>query len=206
MNREAIKEIVRIKMDELAPEDQVASHPISKHIEQEMDEAALFILEGAPLHLLDYTAIEYSGNAVFDSDGKVYYIKVPADFLRLAHFKFADWERPVHSFVAQESNEYSLQLNPYTQAGKSKPVVAQVFAKPPGESTFGKWLMCAKVETEDLTPQLNYIKSCKPEALPDKLVEGLAWLTAGRLFQVFGMGDKAQAANQKYIEFIASKK
>ena len=207
MDRDTLKENVRAKMDELAPDDQVSTHPISTHINKELDQAAIFILENAPLHLLDHTAIDGTDDSlsIHDASNKVNYVKVPDGFLRLACFMFSDWERPVHSFISQESNEYSLQANPFTKAGKAKPVVVQVIAKPPTQSSYGRWLMCGEVENADTGAQLHYIKSDVAEGLPDRLSEAIEWLTAARLFQIFGMGEKSQAAVQKYMEFMASK-
>jgi len=207
MTRSGIKDIIRSKMDELAPGDQISGSPINKHIDIELEEATNWLLMNAPLYLLPKEPYEPSvaqKKLIYDSGSKNAYILVPSDFLRLAYLKFQDWEKPVFNLITEEHPDYPIQLNPYTQAGKSKPIVAHIYYNPPSVGEYDNYLLCFSAE-EDVDPIL-YIKKQKAEALNDKLVEPLAWLTTARLFQIFGYGDKYKLAVEQYNNFIASQK
>lgn len=191
-------------MDELAPGDQVASHPISKHLDRELDEATDWLLYNAPLYLLPKEKYEpTSEQLIKDTASKESFILVPPLFARIAYIKFSDWEQPVYRLITEENPDYQIQLNPFTQAGKAKPVVAYAYMQPPTITGYSNWLICYSAEG---TPDpVFFIKKQKAEALDDKLVEPIAWLTAARLFQIFGFADKAQLAVAQYNNFIVSR-
>ena len=62
------------------------------------------------------TPAEYI-NGVF-----MYKVALPGDFLRLVTLKMSDWDRPIQTFVGEDSAEYHKQFNKYLRGTTKKPI------------------------------------------------------------------------------------
>ena len=87
-------------------------------------DAAKAIESAAPLHLLDYTK-PWSGAVKID-DGRVAYIDLPSDFMRMAVVNWDHLERPIYKFITVDSPQYIEQQNKYVQGTVERPVGAIV--------------------------------------------------------------------------------
>lgn len=77
----------------------------------------------APLRMLTESEMPMSG-LVYDSGKGTGYLPLPADYLRLGRFKMKGWKREVHTPIADEGDDYQLQLCGATRGGTKNPVVA----------------------------------------------------------------------------------
>lgn len=55
-----------------------------------------------------------------------YFLVLPNDFLRLVTLQMSDWERPIQTFVNEDSAEYRKQRNRYLRGTNTKPIGALV--------------------------------------------------------------------------------
>lgn len=87
-------------------------------------DAAKAIESAAPLHLLDYTK-PLSGAVEID-DGRIAYIDLPPDFMRMAVVNWGHLGRPIYKFISVDSPQYIEQQNKYVQGTIERPVGAIV--------------------------------------------------------------------------------
>jgi len=184
MTRDEIINRVKVEMDELTPFDgglivsagNEMSKPIDAYIEEILDDCAEDLILMAPIHLLSLKS--FSGT--ISVAGGVASITIPSDFLALGYIKFPEWERQVNTTIKETDPLYLRQMNQYTRAGISKPVVAIRSGK----------LECYSITSEDGTGiDFKYKAKVVAEQLPDRLMMALVYLTAAKMFKIFERGD-----------------
>jgi len=124
------------------------------------------------------------------------YITKPLNFLRLYEMKFPLWVKPVRETTKPDSDGGKIQDNPYLASGIGRPSVVLKTTRPTGGS-LGEYLICGKVTSSSI-PTALFVKTPKPEDLPDLLIDSLTWLCSSKVLQISGYGDKAQGAMQQY--------
>lgn len=201
MERAGLINQVKVKMDEFTPGG--VGLPFDETIGPVLDECAREILKMAPLHLLTPTVIPLTGGTPVASIVKYSadkaYIPVPADYIRLYEVRYPLWKKSVRKAIAVEDPEYKIQENEYLKGGYGRPAVSVITTSIAG--TMAKYFECSKVVDPGaiaLTPVALYIKSVKPEALPDILADALTWLCASKVFVVQGYADKAKLVMEQF--------
>lgn len=129
MDRAALIERVKVKLDELTPfEESLAValpnadiKPVESYIDEALNEAGEEVLLRVPLHKLNPVR-GVAPIAVPTEDG-IGYVNCPDDFLRLYSFKMEGWQREVEYPISEGSFHYKLQRNKHTRGGVAKPVV-----------------------------------------------------------------------------------
>ncbi|MGI6337889.1 MAG: hypothetical protein ACOXZV_00735 [Bacteroidales bacterium] len=200
MERAALINIVKIKLDEFSPED--IGHPFDDYIGPMLNESAREILERAPLHLLSPVTIPISGTIFHNNKA---YIPVPADYVRLYEIKYPQWKKSVRKAISAEDPQYKIQENEYIKAGYARPAVAIVRTTLDGSSTIRRYFECGKVEDNTIsisTPVALYIRTTLPEELEDILADTLTWLCTSKVLSILGYGDKAAIALESYKQSL----
>lgn len=82
---------------------------------------------------------------------KVSYI-APSDFWELVSIRLTKWQKPVTKYIYIDSDDYSVQNNPFTRAGKHNPVVAISDSK----SGLDKRIECFSIQPGDATTVANF--------------------------------------------------
>jgi hypothetical protein len=126
-----------------------------------------------------------SSSVVADSDS-IGRVLLDSDFLKIDHVQMTDWERPVYDVIMEDSPLYSYQRNPYTRAGKHKPVVVLT-----NRDGFNKRLECY---TTDTTGDVYYIKrqfltSSEQDFFDKSLEDRLVIICAMRVLEIIGKAD-----------------
>ena len=112
-----------IRLDELSD---IETLDLNQLIVATICDAAKAIESAAPLHLLDYTK-PLSGAVEID-DGRVAYIDLPSDFMRMVVVNWDHLGRPIYKFISVDSPQYIEQQNKYVQGTIERPVGAIVMA------------------------------------------------------------------------------
>lgn len=92
-----------------------------------LTDAAQAVESAAPLHLLDYSKELTSTAEVVD--GRVAYVELPHDFMRMVAVRWSQLARPIYKFISIDSPEYAVQQNEYVQGTIERPVAAIVVKK-----------------------------------------------------------------------------
>jgi hypothetical protein len=195
MTRDALKAIVKDKIDELTPFDgglalitsdaNVANNPVDIYIEQFIDASARETLLEAPVHTLPLTV--FSTIAYDTTTNKTAKITLPANFLRLAVIKFSSWDRPVFRVTYPGDPEYNKQFDKYLRSGKSRPKVIWI-----DEAGTPK-LLCYGVESATGN-DTQYTAETVAEDMPDILLDPMTWHCAFTVLEVFGRDKLSQMA------------
>lgn len=129
---EEIQEQVRITLDENQVETDIiageeATLEMDEIISQKILQAALQILQTAPLPLIDTTKSLVFENAKSNAKG-VITVDCPYDFLRLSVAQADDWKVPVRVVVTDMDDEYLATQSDFAgiRPSKSRPLVALV--------------------------------------------------------------------------------
>lgn len=203
MERSALIQKIKIRMDELTPLGENITHPFDESFNSILDEAHRQILNEAPVHLLPMTEID-SDDVVYDTTNDVAYVKVPDNFIRVASLKFSDWTNPATQFISQENPQYKVIEHGLIVRNVVKPMVVLLYSKQDDDTVPARYLKCYSVEKEDDVDPVEYLY-CITEGdvnlLPDKTTDALAWLACAKLMQTFEM-QNYKIALDRYNEFI----
>ena len=192
MDRDGIITSVKVKIDELTP-DGVAL-PLEEIIGPVLDESARELLLALPSRLLDAEDLNLEGIAY--SEDKRAYIPVPNDFLKIGKIRFPKWEKTVSTAIKEESPEYTLENNPYTRGGWSRPTVSLI--NKDGDTVLEGSKVDGSVAEEKITTEATKRKELLPEELPDMLIDSLGWLAASKVLQITGNINGGSAAHSRY--------
>lgn len=110
-----------IRLDELSDTETL---DLNQLIVATICDAAKAIESAAPLHLLDYT--KPCNGVVEIDDGRIAYIDLPSDFMRMAVVNWGHLGRPIYKFITVDSPQYIEQQNKYVQGTVERPVAAIV--------------------------------------------------------------------------------
>lgn len=190
MDRNQLISKVKIKMDELSPFDDGDISP-APLIDEVLDEAAKKIQLELPLHLL--AAEDFAPVAVPSGT-----VTLPTDFLRLASFQMACWERPVVKAISKEDPLYALQKNVFVRGGVAKPVVA-IYHN--GTNKVLEYYSVPAGTTHTVGHAL-YIKDQAAQELDDSLADALTWKCAAMVYEIMEMYEQAAMATNKYNEYL----
>lgn len=202
MNRTALINQVKSKIDELSPSDalivevgQDDNKPIDTIIGDLLDESAKEVLLKAPIHRLPATS---SANvATADAgDSTIGTIDVPTDFLRLVELKMTQWKRPVTELQQQGSKIAERQYNKYLRGGTVKPVAVL------SHRATKLVIEYFSVETVHTVERFLYIKKDVAENIPEILQDALCWICASRVLSVFGKVAESQKAEGNAISLM----
>lgn len=202
MTRSELINRVKSNIDEITPagspivsvgvED---NNPLDEIIDNLLDESAKEILLKAPIMRLKVTKSTETATADA-TDSKIGTIKVPADFLRIAELKMADWSRAVSELQQQGSDIAKMQYNKYTRGGTVKPVA--VLSNRENNLVIEYF----SVNTSHVIDRFLYIKNDVAENIPELLQDALCWICASRVLAATGETDKVKLAESNAISLM----
>jgi len=171
MTRAEITTLTKAYIDELSPFSDTDLNPSIENIDPILDNSARTVARVAPNSLLIPAAI--TGTPVVDSPvSGVITIPLAADFLKLHSVKLTDWNQEVNKAITVEDPKYALQKYAAIRGGISKPVVVLK------STAAGKTIECYSYSTLSTVESALYIAFTVAEALPDDLLEPIAWQCA----------------------------
>lgn len=206
-SRLSIINAVKAKIDELIPEgegvtyttDEVPniSNPYDIFINVFLDEVAKELLLIAPIHILQATSANPAVTQLGTTDemGKVGFMYLPVDFIRLASVKLTAWQRPVRMPISTADPLYDLQRNIWVRGGKAKPVAVIVH----DGSQKGLELYSVGVDDALTLEHFRYIPRTLAEDVQSDLFDALTWLVANKVLQVVNLLDLSKLAYEKCI-------
>lgn len=205
MTETDIKNRVKVKLDELTPDGETLAHPVDSYITALLSESYNQILRECPVYLLpiksiDENLVEYGID--FDPIEYNAYVPRPSDFIRVARFKFTDWENEATRSVTTQNPEYKAIQNEFLQGRKYRPAIVEVHAQLDVDTEVKRYLKCLNVRDNDNVEYLYYIANDGVTNLYDDLMDPLTWLCASKVFQSFEMFDQAKFSDQRYREFL----
>lgn len=206
MKRDAIINIIKVKLDELTPFGEDMAHPVDRYINPLLDESFNQILREAPLYLLPLSDIdenEVKFGADMDPIETVAYVPRPDDFIRFGKFKFTEWTNEVTKIFSTESPEFKKQQNSFLKGGLHDPVVIETHAKLDTDNSVKRYFKCLDVTGNDSVEYLFYAGNGDIELLSDDLVDPLTWLASGKVLQTLE-SPGSKFAFERYAEFIIS--
>lgn len=194
MERQALVNKVKVKIDEIVSEDTPLvdvgisdQSPIDEIIDELLDESAVELLLKAPFHRLDISSAKPS--TTVGSDPVVGHFDLPEDFLRLVYFRMSDWLRPVTELSIKGDAVSLRQANKHIRGGIVRPV--GVLAKTDQGLRIEYYSTMAAKHTVE---EFYYIKREKAENIPDQMVDVLLWICAGKVLTVFSRSEDAKNA------------
>lgn len=211
MNRSAIIDIVRQKLDEVTPFENTESDTVDL-IDLCLDEAAIEILQTVPLNTIRPYKLSVDEEYYYLREDNVVVLELPDDFLRLHSFQIDGWQKVVTKAYDEESSIANLQKNPYTRGGIVKPVciIGYKISESEGSTSDSIGSYVTKHMYIYSAPESNkigylkhwYIKRLLPEQLQSNLIDPLAWQCAGNILHITGNHEQAQVCYLHVAKFI----
>lgn len=186
-----LKEWVTARIDELMPDENIQSSPIP-NLEQELDEAALFVLRTVPKELVYPAAINVANiNLLLTNTGRGI-IVCPNDFVRFLRVTMTHWRRPVDSLLNVDSMKYRKMDSKNLGATSDNPAAA--LAPGIGLPNGAAYSIELAPVIKGAKASLVYVPRLKCYDVPEVLYDPLVWFTAYRILIVLRQGDVANAA------------
>lgn len=204
MERQAIIERVKIKLDEFTPVDSGVDHPLDKYINPLLVEAATTLQKEAPLKLLKHDQyIVGADDYYFDAATGLNKVWLDETVLRVASIKLPNWSMVVTNFHAIDSLEAEHQKDKYTRAGTIHPVVIES-----QELHGSSAAMCLNCYTHpEITDPATILVSCIKDKLPEELHQDLiiplVFLCAYMVAKTTERNEVAAALYPEYQKAIA---
>jgi len=202
MTRSELSDIVKSKIDELAPFDgglalitapgNTGNNPIETYIEQFLDESSKETILEASHHALPLTVLS---TIAYDLTNKKATITLPADYLRVGYLKFASWDQPIYSALYPGDPDYSKQFNRWLRGKKARPAATWI------NMAGSPKLICYGV-TSSTGNEAYYVAETVAENMPSKLVDPLTWHCASLVLQVFGKEKGSELAYTRYLKSL----
>ena len=212
MDRTALINMVKSKIDEISSFDELPvdvgledNNPVDSIIENLLDECAKEVLLKAPIHRLTVT----SSNAIATPDIAVPQsgtIPLPADFVRLAELKMADWARPVTELHPPGSPVALRQSNKWLRAKNNKPVAIlsnrKVTTGNPPITTNPSVIEYYSIKSSHAVSRFMYIKKEVAENIPEWLQDALCWICASKVLTIFNKPTDAKYAIENAVGLL----
>lgn len=243
MTRAELIQQVALRMDEVSPEITISDlvidgsdgNPLYTLIDGLVDGGALELFSVAPYWRLEQSTFESASielesvgkqRKYNDGDGtisvrKMFRLKVPGDFLRVAEINHTSFLRPITEVVEEASELGRRQHNPFLMAKEAKPVAVM---------SHGVWgsgnsaTQCREIDCYSVAGSVinaddlvaTYIPRPKTivdsetpssavsveEAVPSVLIPALEWLIAARTFGARGDANHAAICQQNAQNLI----
>lgn len=195
MNRQALIERVKIKVDEYTPTDEGVFHPLDAYIDPLMDEAAKDILRQLPLPKIPVE--QYPGSEFAQTEGTKNVIQLPESVVRVVSVKLTGWARAVTLFATEGSKEEAMQSNEHTRGTSNRPVVVMSRDK---TTSYTTRLDCYGSATA--VGKVMVVTEKKPEEMPGELIEPMITLTAAKVCMSVERDKSYQLLMAEYQKYL----
>lgn len=204
MTEAEVKEAVKVRMADIAPDNQteVTAQPFIEYLVNDCVENFYMML---PIHLLPVTSFVSSATQnKYVSMPAGYNVLVmrkqlPADYIRFIEFQCSTWLHSATTLLKQGSPEHNAQYNEYMFGNNTRPKVTLVI-----DNELGR---CIEYYNEDLqeVPVIT-IATCAVrgdlEDIPDNIIDSYAWYVASVVFQSMEEHTSAEKAMLRVQEFL----
>lgn len=170
MELSALKEKVRLKVNELVPDASVKLslsglvNPTDTYIEDALNDSVRSLMTDVPSYRINGKDAKVDGAYDFSIGGDfVVTVTLPEDAIKLQKAKMVGWLRSVTENITPLDEAYKLQQNAYTRGRIAKPAVSL-------ENSRTMKLYSAK-SAEDTIEELTFIHACAPTEVQDNLIE-----------------------------------
>lgn len=188
-SKELLIELVKINMEEGFSEsnvERVGGVGVELYIESKLPEAINAVFMAAPDVLLPQTDISKTLTPKKKQNGSGE-IVLPQDVLRITLLKMKGWDRVITRFEDSNSIIAKLQENPYTMAGRAKPVAVLALNKT-GDKVLRYYSLPPEVRTHEVDEAL-YVRipdMSSPIEIHELLLPSITYLTAALVFEILG--------------------
>lgn len=197
MDRSALIDMVRVRIDEVSSDFKTLvdvgveeNNPTDTMIGGLLDEAALEVLQTAPVIRLPMASASGSTIEYYASNSKIGTIVLPANFLRMVCLQMSDWEQPLYDIQVAGSVVAARQKNKYLRGGASKPVA--VLEKRPTGYTLTYFSTNA---VPHAISRLDYVPALKAESVTGRQnIDALCWICAAKVLTITQDTNAAAAA------------
>lgn len=197
MTRSALIDAVRVRIDEVSSGRTALvdvgveeNNPTDTMIDGLLDEAALEVLQTAPLLRLPVSDGKTATVTPDEDDNAIGEIALPANFLRMVCLQMSDWNRPLYHIEPEGSLVADRQKNVYLRGSASKPV-AVLEKRPSG------YVLCY-FSTDAETPsvkRLDYVPALSAENITGQQnIDALCWVCAAKVLTITQDTNAAAAA------------
>lgn len=197
MTRSALIDAVRVRIDEVSSGRTALvdvgveeNNPTDTIIDSLLDEAALEVLQTAPLLRLPVADGSSATVTPDASDTAIGEIALPGNFLRMVCLQMSDWNRPLYHVEPEGSLVATRQKNHYLRGSASKPV-AVLEKRPSG------YVLCyfsTGASTHEVK-RLEYVPALRAESVTGQQnIDALCWVCAGKVLTITQDANAAAAA------------
>ncbi len=193
-SKELLIELIKINMEEGfsgGDVERVGGVGVESYIESKLPEAINAVFMAAPNILLPQTDASKTLTPKKKQNGSGE-IVLPQDVLRITLLKMKGWDRVVTRFEDSNSIIAKLQENPYTMAGRAKPVVVLALNKT-GDKVLRYYSLPPEVRTHEVDEAL-YVRipdMSSPIEIHELLLPSITYLTAALVFEILGDAERS---------------
>lgn len=191
-SKDLLIELVKINMEEgfsggvSDVANSIGGVGVESYIESKLPEAITQIYMTAPDVLLPQTEASVIFNPQKKQNGSGE-IVLPKDMLRFTLLKMKGWDRAVTHLEEESSFVAKLQNNPFTMAGRAKPV-AVISLNSDGDKIIRYYSLPPEVREHEVESAL-YVKVpdlSSPIEIHELLLPSITYLTASLVFEILG--------------------
>lgn len=202
---------VKVKMEEYTPFAETTAlaasesmgfetKPIVSYIRKTIDEACNEMLMTLPLHLIRSDKMVIIDQIKYANGSGV--LGLGDTFLRVHRFKMQDWKTTLHHAEQEGSDIAQLQENPYTMGGIYKPVLVyhrslDVFPRNKSLSYYS----CPSGSAHEIESAWQ-VSRFDENNIQGELVEFFTLNCAKKVYDIYGMGDKASLLDGELTKLI----
>lgn len=171
--------------------ERVGGVGVESYIESKLPEAINAVFMAAPDVLLPQTDISKTLTPKKKQNGSGE-IVLPKDVLRITLLRMKGWDKAVTRFEDSNSVIAKLQENPYTMAGRAKPVVVLALNKT-GDKVLRYYSLPPEVRTHEVDEAL-YVRipdMSSPIEIHELLLPSITYLTAALVFEILGDAERS---------------
>ena len=193
-SKELLIELIKINMEEGfsgGDVERVGGVGVESYIESKLPEAINAVFMAAPDVLLPQTDISKTLTPKKKQNGSGE-IVLPKDVLRITLLRMKGWDKAVTRFEDSNSVIAKLQENPYTMAGRAKPVVVLALNKT-GDKVLRYYSLPPEVRTHEVDEAL-YVRipdMSSPIEIHELLLPSITYLTAALVFEILGDAERS---------------
>lgn len=202
-SKELLIELVKINMEEGFADRGVEileGTYLDSYIESKLPEVMAQVYMTSPAILLPQVDASTTLKPVKHQNGSGE-ITLPKDMLRFTRLKMKGWDKAVTRMQDASSTTATLQENPYTMAGRAKPVVVMTNGGN-GDKILRYYSLPPEVRVHEIEEAL-YVKVpdlSTPVEISEYLLPSITYLTASTVFEILGDVQRAALMRTRLAE------
>lgn len=202
-SKELLIELVKINMEEGFADngvERIEGCTLDSYIESKLPEVMAQVYMSSPAIFLPQVDASATLKPVKYQNGSGE-ITLPKDMLRFTRLKMKGWDKAVTKMQDSSSTVAMLQENPFTMAGRAKPVVVMTNASN-GDKILRYYSLPPEVRVHEIEEAL-YVKVpdlSTPVEISEYLLPSITYLTAATVFEILGEVQRAALMRMRLAE------